>query len=195
MIIEYCLLIGRLFLDVEFWPPGAWPRAGHDLIWISTWRSTYIPIFTLLSQSERFFGLSAGLYSPFGMERHMTKNSTFEKTMHPDWKRFNMHAKRTPVDFKMIQHGENAPTYILYLAEWYWRRQVGAFSPCWVETACWFVLAIHQCRTRMGEPMVNKRNVRPYCHKEFLNARPNYYSIFRSGSILIFWSGFTLGIC
>ena len=54
MIIEYCLLIGRLFLDVEFWPPGAWPRAGHDFIWISIHESTYIPTFTLLSQSERF---------------------------------------------------------------------------------------------------------------------------------------------
>ena len=29
------------------------------------------------------------------MERHMTKYSTFEKTMQPNWKRINLHAKCT----------------------------------------------------------------------------------------------------
>ena len=122
------------------------------------------------------------------MERHMTKNSTCEKTMQPDWKRFNLHAKRTPLDFKTTQHGENAPTCILlYLAKWYRRMQVGAYSPCWVICACCIVLAVHQYRTWRREPMV-KGNVRPYCHMEFLNARPNSYSIFRCRMILRFRS-------
>ena len=40
-----------------------------------------------------------------------------------------------------------------------------------------------------------KGNICPYCHTEFLNARPNSHSLFRYGSILRFSSGSTLRIC
>ena len=58
----------------------------------------------------------------FSMERHLTKYSTFEKTMQPNWKRFNLHAKRTNMA------NTNQPAFFLNLAEWCWRMQVGAFS-------------------------------------------------------------------